>query len=223
MYKPFFPNPEFGWAFVALLGVLLGVASVVDLRKMVIPKWVTLGTLGLGVVLSVVRGAWLGSAGGKLWLFGTGSAALGALDGLLFALAGAVVGFVLLLFLWIMGTCGGGDVKLFTAVGAWVGLHVLLVWAVSLAVLIVVVFVKILSGGVTPRAVHGTLHAGRPRKGAAAQAPPRPKKWRITYSLPVAVASVLVLLWVSRVELQLVNPQPPPKAEVRTHDPSPVR
>ncbi len=46
---------------------------------------------------------------------------MGALDGFLFALVGSLVGFAFFAILFALGTCGGGDVKLFTAIGAWLG------------------------------------------------------------------------------------------------------
>src|SRR3954464_14413049 len=108
----YFPDPVSGWVFLmALIGVL-AIASYTDERTMKVPKWLTLPALGLGLLFSLLRGGLLGGHGMPVWLFADPGAALGVLDGLLFALAGLVVGFVLFFGLWVLGFCGGGDVKL---------------------------------------------------------------------------------------------------------------
>src|SRR5262245_56621526 len=121
MQTPFFPELAFGWAYVIILLGILTVASVLDLRTMRVPKWLTLTALPLGIVVNIVRGAWLASDGQAAWALEPNGWMLGALDGLLFALAGFAVGFVLFFLMWILGACGGGDVKLFAALGAWLG------------------------------------------------------------------------------------------------------
>src|SRR5262249_47055246 len=116
----FFPNPVLAWAwYLALVGLLV-VAAWTDQRRLVVPKWLTLSMLGLGLLANLVRGAWLGAAGGTGWFLG-GDVFMGLLDGLLFSLAGFGLGFAIFFVMWLMGVCGGGDVKLFAAVGAWVG------------------------------------------------------------------------------------------------------
>src|SRR5262249_6400200 len=121
MHPAFFPGPAFAWVYFLVLMSLLAVASYTDLRRLTIPKWVSLTVLALGLVVNVVRGAWLGSAGLAGWVLDGGGVGLGLLDGLLFALAGFALGFVLFFVLWLLGTVGGGDVKLFAALGAWIG------------------------------------------------------------------------------------------------------
>ena len=91
----FFPGPEFGWTFSAVLFGLLAVAAYEDLKTLIIPKWITLPTLGLGFLCNMVRGGWVEASGG-----GVGS-------GFLFALAGFGTGFGMFLFMWLMGTCRG--------------------------------------------------------------------------------------------------------------------
>ena len=46
----------------------------------------------------------------------------GGTQGFLLSLAGAACGFFLLVLLYILGGMGAGDVKLMTAIGAWLGL-----------------------------------------------------------------------------------------------------
>src|SRR4051812_25069140 len=111
MHGPFFPNTAFAWLFCLALAAILAVAARIDFRLMVIPKWITLSLLGSGIAVSVVRGVWVGATGARVWLFDDSNWWLGGLDGLLFALAGSAAGFGMLFLLWVLGTCGGGDVK----------------------------------------------------------------------------------------------------------------
>jgi len=83
-------------------------ASVVDLRTRQIPNWLT----GAGAIAGIVCGASMG------W------------RGLGMSLAGALVGFALMLPLHWMGAMGGGDVKLMAAFGALLGPVGILVAAV---------------------------------------------------------------------------------------------
>ncbi len=90
----------------ALFGtILLGIA-VTDARHYLIPDEFSLGGLVIGMLLSL-RGGW---------------------DGLIFAVIGAAVGFVLLLAVAYLGekvfgkeAMGGGDIKMMAMVGAFVG------------------------------------------------------------------------------------------------------
>jgi prepilin peptidase CpaA len=212
MPKPFFPNPEFAWGFLALLASLLALASYVDFRRTVVPKWLTLPLLGAGVVASIARGAWLGVAGQQSGFFTTDSLWLGGLDGLLYALIGVVCSFAMIFLLWILGTCGGGDVKLFAAVGAWTGwLYAVFILAASLVVLFVIVLVKVVTLGASPTAVRRLMRENR--KGLQKQQP-KVGKWRITYSFPVTVATVVVFLWFCRDDLRIApNPAGNPRAQ----------
>jgi len=211
MYKPFFPDPLFGWTFYLVLVGLTAIASYTDLRKTIVPNWLTVTALALGLAFSIARGCWLGAQGQPLWVLDTGSGWLGGLDGLLFALAGSGLAFVVFFLFWILGTCGGGDLKLFTAVGAWVG-PVLFFWllAGSLVVLFVFLFLRLLKVGITPSAMQRLKNAGR-EKGA------KPRRWRMTYSLPIAISTALVLLWFFRVDLHLAEPHQPNEQQVQTH------
>lgn len=82
------------WALVLLVA---GIAIVTDLRARRIPNWLTSSGMVAGLVLHLVLG---GAAGG-----------LQSLEGLL-------LGFALLLLLFVRGGMGGGDVKLLMAIGS---------------------------------------------------------------------------------------------------------
>jgi prepilin peptidase CpaA len=139
MYAAFFPDPIFGWVFCAVLLALLTAAAYIDLRALIIPKPLTLTLLGLGLLANLVRGAWLGGTGASVWLLGVKGGWLGAVDGLLFALAGFGLGFAIFFVLWVMGACGGGDLKLFAALAAWLGPGLSILVLIATLVLVLVV------------------------------------------------------------------------------------
>src|SRR5256885_6404248 len=167
--QTFFPDPVFGWVFYLSLLGLLAAASYSDQRFQLIPKKLTLSLLGLGLTFNLVRGAWMGGQGLSAWSLAGGSVWLGLLDGLLFALAGFALGFAVFFVLWILGACGGGDVKLFAAVAAWLGptLSVMVLLGTILIVAAIVV-APVLGTTPTPRRVRtAQLYAqtqhGKPR------------------------------------------------------------
>jgi prepilin peptidase CpaA len=206
-----FPDPTFAWVFVGILFALLCVAAQIDFRTLKVPKSVVFVILGVGVLANVLRGSWMGTQDHSVFLFGRGAWWLGFLDGFLFSLVGFLSAFVIMFVLWILRSCGGGDVKLMAALGAWLGpvlfLYTLLV---SVGVLI------LLATGQVALALSAgkTLPVGRHRPGAGANKPPQ---WRMTYSFPVAVATVLVLLWFCRLDLGLAQPKPMQEARVPTN------
>lgn len=218
MNPPFFPGPLFGWAFVLVLVGLTLAAAWVDLRTMLIPKRLTLTLLPLGLLFNVARGAWLGAQGQAAWALGAHGAVVGALDGALFALAGFTAGFALFFLMWVLGTCGGGDVKLFAALGAWVGAY-LAVWVLIGTMLVVMLIaVSRVMTGFFSRGYGGikqyTASDGRAREPGGRK---RPRRRLVTYSLPLAVTTAAVLLWSLRVELHLAAPKKAPEEKVEAH------
>jgi prepilin peptidase CpaA len=87
-----------------VLFVLLVVAAVLDVRHQRIPNWLTMGGLLFGLGYSVFVPFW--GDHGVLW-----------------ALAGAGVGFAVLLPLWVLRLTGAGDVKLMAMAGSLLGLQ----------------------------------------------------------------------------------------------------
>jgi prepilin peptidase CpaA len=93
-------------------------------------------TLPLGVVLAAV----LVTAATDLWQFKVRNlvtlpllaagilyhALVGGSAGFAYSALGALSGFAVLISLYILGGMGGGDVKLFAAIGAWLGLPLIL-------------------------------------------------------------------------------------------------
>jgi hypothetical protein len=111
----------------------------------------------------------------------------------------------------LLGTCGGGDVKLFAALGAWVGpLLAVFVLAGTLVLVVVLTFLRLglrtvginlfPAPRVDPRPPQAKRPGGKPAK--------RLRQRLLAYSLPVLLSTACVLLWVFRVELQLC-PAPP--------------
>ena len=80
--------------------MVVAVATVTDLRSRRIPNWLVLPFLLLGISVS----GWL-----RGW------------HGILYSLAGIVVGALFFGVLCWMGGMGMGDVKLSAAIGAWIG------------------------------------------------------------------------------------------------------
>lgn len=209
----YFPDPLSAWLFLGGLTTVLAIASYTDQRSMQVPKWLTLPTLAVGLVVSLLRGAWLAAHGAPVWILGESGVLLGGLDGLLFALAGFAVGFTLFLGMWLLGVCGGGDVKLFAALGAWIGpVLVIAVLAVSLVLLWMYVAAVLFT-----RLVQGRRLAHPLGQTPRARAPKGPMVVR--YSLIATLAAIPVLLWAFRSDLRLVTiPSPNQTAEVRHAD-----
>lgn len=207
---PFFPDPVFGWIFSLALIAFTVYAAVNDTRRAIIPNRLTVTILLTGLLFNLVRSGWLGAQGRELWALDTGSVWLGIADGLLFSLAGFATAFVLMFVFWVLGLCGGGDLKLFAAVGTWLGWHWFIwLWIASVAVLWVWTAGRVVFGGLAAGSVRkrfrdlkqvGTRKDGRPQLG----------KLRMTYSLPIAVATAIVVLWANKYELQLTAPKPAP-------------
>jgi prepilin peptidase CpaA len=84
-------------------------AAAEDLRSRRIPNWLTFSLILSGLVQSVLPGSVVSPG---------------------HALLGMLLGFTLMLFLFLLGAMGGGDVKLLSGVGAWFGVGV--VWNVFL-------------------------------------------------------------------------------------------
>jgi prepilin peptidase CpaA len=93
---------------VAVIAASIGL--VTDLRSRRIPNWLTASALVAGV-------------GINLWVAGAEGASL--------ALAGAAIGFALLIPFYFVRAIGAGDVKLLAAMGALLGPHSLLVTAAA--------------------------------------------------------------------------------------------
>ncbi len=94
------------------LSLIALVAAFTDLKWRRIPNWLTLPAVPVGVLAQTFYG-----------------------DGFWPGLLGALGGFLALLPVFLIGAGGAGDVKLFAAVGAFVGIHNLLAVFVLVAII----------------------------------------------------------------------------------------
>ena len=176
-------SPQHLSALVPMLGLLCA-AVVCDLRRRRIPNWLTLSLVATGLTQSLL--AW-----------GTVSPAQAAL--------GLLVGLVLNLPLFALRVRGGGDVKLFAGVGAWLGpWPTVVVFVISTIVAALCAVVQCACNGrlaalfrstgmlavciAHPREL-GVAHATRPDGIFASVGRPVP------YAVPVMIAVLAVLAW----------------------------
>jgi|HigsolmetaAR203D_1030402.scaffolds.fasta_scaffold01631_10 prepilin peptidase CpaA len=104
--------------------ILLAIAFVSDMRTMRIPNRLNAVALAAGLLFHAAAGAWMGWNGtdagsGPWWTAVLRAAGQGLAAGLLGAGAGLAMTFPL----YRHGALGGGDVKLFAALGSWLGMR----------------------------------------------------------------------------------------------------
>ena len=215
MNHPFFPDASFAWIFFGGVVTVTLIASYTDLRWLVVPKWLTLPAALLGLVMNAVRGGWLASEGQSVWLQESPSVLMGVVEGVLFSLGGFTVGLGLFFVVWMLGIARGGDAKLFAAVSAWVGPYRLL-WLLAGSSVVMVLFavlrtILIMLFHGAPSAIReATTKVKDPAKSK------QPLQRLTTYSLPLAIATFLLLLWFYRHDLQIAKPmtgEPVPKTQ----------
>jgi prepilin peptidase CpaA len=212
MPKPFFPDAVvLAWAFYLALVSITLIATYTDLRYLQIPKWLTLPTVALGVVFNVVLGALTDGPRGP-FLFGGNGGFLGALDGLLLSVCGFATGFGLFLLMFVLGTCRGGDVKLFAGVGAWVGPMLCLYLLGGTIIAVVLMSMarlvwKFFTHGFGKTYRDYTLRGAPEKKKGQKAGEPKTTRRRLTaYSPAVAMSAALLLLWFFGVDLHLRPP-----------------
>lgn len=86
--------------YAVLLVLLIILAAFIDIYKKIIPNWLTYPALFLGLVFGLLPDA--------------GPTIVHSLQGL-------AIAFFPALLLFVLNSLGGGDVKLLSAIGAWVG------------------------------------------------------------------------------------------------------
>ncbi len=160
------------------LSAVVAVAAITDLRSRRIPNWLTLPAIPVGVTAQAVFG-----------------------DGLWAGLAGFGAALAAFFVLFALGAMGAGDVKLFAAVGAFVGIrHLLAVFVlIGLAGGVAAVFVALRAGalGKTLRntgAIALSLLAGRWEELRRRSDMNQPASLRLPYGAAIA-AGTLLYLW----------------------------
>jgi prepilin peptidase CpaA len=91
---------------LAVLGVVVVVSAVIDVRTGRVPNAVTYPAIAVGLITHTLLGGLRGYGAGM---------------GLYASAVGLAVGFLPLLAVWLAGGIGGGDTKLMAAVGALTG------------------------------------------------------------------------------------------------------
>lgn len=157
-------------------------AAVSDLRSRRIPNWMTLPVLLLGFVYQATFHGWPG-----------------ILDGL----QGVGVGAGPLLLMWLIGSGGGGDVKLMGALSAWLGLRL------TVMVLICSIFCVLIGSGLMwawsvfqkPSNIRKLVRPGTSAKPGKRQhvskmtVEERKQRRLMPFAIPVGVATWTVVLW----------------------------
>ncbi len=167
--------------FLICIGLYTLTAAIWDIRVKRIPNKLTLPVFGLGIVYQL---------------------AFNGLPGLKDGGWGFFVGFGLLFLLWMIGSGGGGDVKLMGALSVWLGywltLYVMITSAVLAAVgtFFVICYSFMTKGNSKTKEQYfatANIEPGQPR-----QAETRDKKISrrpMGYAVPVALATWAIVLW----------------------------
>ena len=157
---------------VSILAVVVAscIAVSIDLRTRRIPNWLTVSTFVLGLGYHI---------------------ATSGFDGFILSLAGFATGFGILLILWLMGSGGGGDVKLMGAIGAWLGAYPTLLIFIGSAIFTILCTIAVL---VHARYLNKNLVVNSGNNNTQASV----LKQTIPYALPVnlAVWSLFVFILV---------------------------
>lgn len=164
--------------------IVVTVASFTDLRNRRIPNWLVFPFLLAGIVVSPVRPDWQGGGHGFGW------------HGLGQCLAGVLAGLLINGIPFFMGWTGGGDVKLFAAIGAWVG-PMQLFWAIFFTALaggVIILgwaFYSLLKGLFMRAGDRFFGRKQREMRGDQESAPANPLKRKMPYAPAIAIGTVL--------------------------------
>ena len=173
---------------VWVVTITLIVAAVIDGFELRVPNWITLPMIVTGWIYSCIAA----TGQGDPWYVG-----------LMWSLAGTVVGLALLLPAYAIGGMGAGDVKLLAGVGAWMhAMHTAYAFGVSavvgalLAVLMVIFhrgmkkhaaqFMMILNEIMTVRDPEKLSEIARERKSSMMLLP---------YGIPIAIGTIAYFAW----------------------------
>ncbi len=121
-------------------------------------------------------------------------------DGILNGLCGFGVGFGLLFVLWMVGSAGGGDVKLLGGLSVWLGAALTLKVVFASLVFVVLGTFGVLVAGVCRRGWRKTrdryrrTKISRSRKAAGETSAQRSDRRVMAFAMPVALATWSVLL-----------------------------
>ncbi len=171
---------------VVVLAAFTATAVVWDTRYRRIPNKLTIPMFFAGWAYQAVFHQWSGLADGAL---------------------GFLVGFGVLFALWFIGGGGGGDVKLMGALSVWLGYRMTLMVLIVSTVLILLGTLCVVVYSVATRGLNGSQQkylgtkkqtrqeARKPRRIGAETVEQKQERRIMTYALPVALATWLVVTW----------------------------
>lgn len=177
------------YAKFVLIACVVGftaIAAIVDWRTRKLPNALTVTCFATALLYHMTVGVINGGPAGMGW-------------GLLFSLGGFATGFGTLLVLWLIGGGGGGDVKLFGALGAWLGAWMTLKVLIASTVLVVLGGFIALIGVFFSRGYKGVI--GKMKMGKAKDkkirqqqaAEEKAKRRLVPFGVPVALATWIML------------------------------
>jgi len=167
---------------IVCVSLFTAVAAFTDLRTRRIPNKLTLPAFLLGVVYQL--------------------AFHHQPTELLDTATGFAVGFGTLFILWLIGGGGGGDAKLMGAVSVWLGFQqtvavlVLSTVFVCIGTFATIVYSTFKRGAVKTKDKYVATTFGAQGSGKEESIASRQKRRIMTYALPVALATWMVLAWV---------------------------
>jgi len=160
--------------FAVFVGTFSLAAVWCDTRTRKIPNALTLPMFALGWVY-------------QGWFFG--------LDGLLSAALAFAVGFGTLFLLWLMGSGGGGDVKLMGALAVWLGLTPTILVLVFSTVLVLLGTVVTVGAHLLRRGFTRTVQRySRSKTTVATEGDERVNRRVMAFAIPVALATWVLML-----------------------------
>ena len=168
--------------FLLFVGAYTIAAAIWDIRIKKIPNKLTLPVFALGIIYQASFNHWSGLADGAL---------------------GFLAGFGLLFVLWMIGSGGGGDVKLMGGLSVWLGLDLTLYVLVVSTVMASVGTFGIVVYSMFSKGVYRTKDkytvAGRSKdkktKDKKETVEERVQRRPMGYAVPVALATWAIVAW----------------------------
>lgn len=160
---------------VWLVTVLTLYATWVDVRELRVPNRLTYPMILAGIAYHISLG--------EGWSFG---------------LAGAAVGLATLMPLYAVGGMGSGDVKLMAGIGAWLGVHVILMAFVVTAVVggVIAVGMALWSGKLRKHYLQAVVILNEWKSGmtlheiSTVAAERKPRMTLLPYGIPICIGSL---------------------------------
>lgn len=185
-----FDTASLSEAFVAnwhvwLVTITLVVAAVIDGLQLKVPNWLTFPMIVSG------------------WVYSIGFSGLPWYEGLMYSMAGTVVGLLLLLPAYAIGGMGAGDVKLMAGIGAWVWVEVTMYSFAVSAVVGGVIAVCMVLISKSWQKHHGQfwmiwneiLTVKDPDQLAAIATERKPSMMLLPYGIPMAIGTIAYFAW----------------------------